>query len=752
MNKCRAQGALEYVLTLGAILLMVVLALVVVKGGTMGGTQENVRASGLNLGLLANPAYAAPLQVLASNFTGNASDYAECESTPEILECRPVHIINDAGVARRLTVGRYGSFSICFDDYLGPGKRFVCDIHNCCTPGSCVAYYWDGDSANNASVSIGVETACAGIGGGGGGGAPTVVLNEPNGSVTLGSNVVFNYTPSDDVGFKNATLYTSGSWEARASNSTPIANGVKNSINYTPNACGTFEWNVLACDTDDQCVWAAANYSFYTANPGVEYIASCPYVINCSGVYHLNSSLSCDASGHGITVNAHDVYIDCEGQQIAGPGTASGVDGIRSSLRTNVTVDNCVVKNYSNGAYFSGMTDLTIIRNTFKENSYGAFITSSDGSQVNYNNFTDNSWGLEVTDSDVNTISYNNASNNTQRGISFWRCDNNTITYNTASNNTQNGIYFADDDDNNEVSNNNATNNGLWGISISEGGDNNIANYNNVSYNTAGIGVGGDGSPYCSNNTFKNNTAQYCGNSGVSLNYANNSLVSDNVATNNTQRGIFVYYGYNNTVTNNNADYNLAGGVARGIEVAYGGNNTVSYNRANNAKLYGIYLSDTSNNTVVYNNASNAGYGISVYNGTNNTVSNNNASNNNQQGIRFERIGPGNRITDNYCSNNTNYGLWLTCSVGDVAFDNFVSGNTAEQNGFRAIYLGCENFTLSNNIFCNNLALLEVTVEALQISSANDQCGVNMCWQTGVFNICTPNQANVSSNCSAFCP
>jgi|GEM_PF-3542028 len=98
---------------------------------------------------------------------------------------------------------------------------------------------------------------------------PSVSLSEPSdgASVTSGS-VVFNFTPSDDVGFGNATLYSnfSGSWAANNSNSTVVLNASKNGINVSVPA-GSFVWNVRVCDVAGNCSFASSNFTFNKSNP-----------------------------------------------------------------------------------------------------------------------------------------------------------------------------------------------------------------------------------------------------------------------------------------------------------------------------------------------------------------------------------------------------------------------------------------------------------------------------------------------------
>ena len=193
------------------------------KGSATGQTQENMRASGLNLGLLANPEYAAPLQLPESNFTPASSYYAPCEETPEVLECKPVHVVNDGVVSRRLTVLRHSSPDVIFDGMVSPGGKVVFDLR-AATPGylvgHCYEYYWNGDNSSTAGWALGNESACAGVtfgaGGGGGGGACTNITScdisiDAAGTYCLNSSLTdFTLSPCITINASDVVLNCGG--------------------------------------------------------------------------------------------------------------------------------------------------------------------------------------------------------------------------------------------------------------------------------------------------------------------------------------------------------------------------------------------------------------------------------------------------------------------------------------------------------------------------------------------------------------
>jgi hypothetical protein len=92
--------------------------------------------------------------------------------------------------------------------------------------------------------------------------APTVSLNAPApGATSTSLTVQFNFTPVDDSGFSNCSLWlnSTGSWAYNASNQSAISNNSVNTINKTFVANGVYTWNVQCCDNAAQCAFDAGN-------------------------------------------------------------------------------------------------------------------------------------------------------------------------------------------------------------------------------------------------------------------------------------------------------------------------------------------------------------------------------------------------------------------------------------------------------------------------------------------------------------
>lgn len=93
---------------------------------------------------------------------------------------------------------------------------------------------------------------------------PNVTLNSPNNNAWVTSlNVTFSFTPSDDSGLANCTLWTneSGSWSPEETN-TDITNNEINSINHTfADQRNHTIWNVQCVDLNGNEANATNNYT-----------------------------------------------------------------------------------------------------------------------------------------------------------------------------------------------------------------------------------------------------------------------------------------------------------------------------------------------------------------------------------------------------------------------------------------------------------------------------------------------------------
>lgn len=217
--------------------------------------------------------------------------------------------------------------------------------------------------------------------------------------------------------------------------------------------------------------------------------------------------------------------------------------GISLSLVSNGKIENCVLRNNSDGISLSGSDNIIISGNTFENNRYSGISTGSSSS-------------------DNVTISNNVITGNADEGIDFHYLTNSYALNNTIRNNGD-GISITSSSTS-TISNNIVQGNKFTGIDVSyggwEGGDKNIISYNDVSGNgDCGISV------YGIYDTITHNTVNGNG-CGISLDRvyliditAGNNIVSYNTASNNKHAGIYTCLDCTgNTISDNTALSNNA--------------------------------------------------------------------------------------------------------------------------------------------------------------------------------------------------
>lgn len=205
-----------------------------------------------------------------------------------------------------------------------------------------------------------------------------------------------------------------------------------------------------------------------------------------------------------IIVQRDDIIIDGAGYMLQGTGRErSGMD---FAERTNVTVQNTQIQNFTAGIGLRDSFGISIIGNNITANRY---------------------FGIDLHGSSSNIIIGNIITNN-YYGIHLYSSSNNSIIGNTISNSFE----------------------GIMGASSS--------NYNNVSRNTV---THCDYGVVFNENSFGNGVI---GNiltdngDGVVIDYSSNNVISDNNITANT-RGIYLHYSSNNIIIGNNITKNDKG-------------------------------------------------------------------------------------------------------------------------------------------------------------------------------------------------
>ena len=347
-----------------------------------------------------------------------------------------------------------------------------------------------------------------------------------------------------------------------------------------------------------------------------------PSISECSditspGTYtvtaHLVSQLTC------ININADDVILDCQENEIAYNGAALESYGINITHADNVVIKNCRINQTlrTNSAYAISIVNSTRVTVQDTNIRTGAFIAyginarNSEGiniTSINYTGFDNSIYFSNVNNSVVelsNLTSYDRTGLWLTGGSYNLTIRNNYVYINDSS---QTAILLFNAP-NSTVSSNNVTVVAFsQGISISTPSNFSIIHDNNVSiYETLGS-QGGDGiyvgsfySNVSHNRVYANGT---WGDGIVLISGSQFNNVTDNSIYSQNGTGIWLdesnnyNYIYNNVI---NTSYEYSEGilVEDGSEF-----NIISFNKINTSGLrgYGIFVDDAADNNIFFNN------------------------------------------------------------------------------------------------------------------------------------------------------
>lgn len=184
-------------------------------------------------------------------------------------------------------------------------------------------------------------------------------------------------------------------------------------------------------------------------------------LLNCGLSITQNSHLYQNISNcTGFTIGADNIIFDCQGYTMT--GTGSGIGLFIAYNRSNVTIRDCVIRNFTTGITASYTLNSSLItgntisncstgftlgvsaqgglnniltNNIFSGNSQIGLDLRAYSTNITNNNFTSNPIGLRILSSSNNLVENNYFSGNSQAGISI-HASNNTIKNATFSGNT----------------------------------------------------------------------------------------------------------------------------------------------------------------------------------------------------------------------------------------------------------------------------------------------------------------------------
>jgi len=378
--------------------------------------------------------------------------------------------------------------------------------------------------------------------------AASDVVVESLGTTNHFINVTFNQSNVTVVGNPSGNLNVS--WFTRVFVNTSVQTALSGAtVNVSSIATGLIAWsNVTSASgysdwyitpgyiQNNSGIFSSQNHTFNASYPGLPSVSVMQNVtesmtvnitltesacmnITTSGNYILNNNIT--STGSCAQILTSDVLFDCAGYTLLFSTVALGnginVSAINYSQLSNVTIQNCIIRQYPSGVlgrgiYFSNVTSSLIKNNTVFTNGSSANIalflqTSSENNILENNIYPTGSGSQNIgillsTNATGNNVSSNNISTSGQSsnvGIriqinstlnNVW---NNTIRT-TGTNSGNYGMWITSNGSRNNIWNNSITTFGSasnYGLILQADADYNIIENNSIS--TGGSSVGNVG-------------------------------------------------------------------------------------------------------------------------------------------------------------------------------------------------------------------------------------------------------------------
>ncbi|VVB65798.1 Periplasmic copper-binding protein (NosD) [Candidatus Gugararchaeum adminiculabundum] len=141
------------------------------------------------------------------------------------------------------------------------------------------------------------------------------------------------------------------------------------------------------------------------------------------------------SDGNCFNISVDNITIDCAGFSLIGNRTGNGITsyGALSALRSNITIRNCNISNFTMGISFSSVTNSQIYNNSVWNNSdSGIYLNFASSNNITNNTLTDNSGAaIVLTNSSIgNNISSNDIYGNLGYGLDNSQAEYVNVTYN----------------------------------------------------------------------------------------------------------------------------------------------------------------------------------------------------------------------------------------------------------------------------------------------------------------------------------
>jgi parallel beta-helix repeat protein len=291
---------------------------------------------------------------------------------------------------------------------------------------------------------------------------------------------------------------------------------------------------------------------FIRANGDVEPSWVGTYILRAGDVYVFTRDVVVDGDATGLVIERDNMTLEGVGYRLSRPPSGTIAAGIELQGRRNVTIQNLIVSDFSDGIFVNASSHVRIvnstvhdqggeairlqytsnsslIRNTITNNHLGVRIAWSTDVEIDDNTVTFNSGGIALG-GDNNTV-HGNVVTATYIGVDVFGSSNDIRGNNVTGCTT--GFFFGNTAVHNVVAGNNIVSN-EWGLYFEQSSNHTVTG-NRIANNTYGLELDG----YADNlhiyhNTFMNNTYHMRPrgqpnvlDNGVEGNYWNNYTGSD---------------------------------------------------------------------------------------------------------------------------------------------------------------------------------------------------------------------------------
>jgi parallel beta-helix repeat protein len=388
-----------------------------------------------------------------------------------------------------------------------------------------------------------------------------------------------------------------------------------------------------------------------------------------------------DNVNDSIVIQRDNIVLDGLDFNLTGSGTGNG---IWLYNRTNITIQNIVISNFSNGVLLQFSSNCNITGNVILEcaNVGVSIYDTSHHNNVQGNQIVGSSHALRIFNSNFTDISENNLTS-TEHGVYFYQSFNCSVA-------------------NNQIICERADN--KYGVYLRDSPENTIR-HNNISQAQAGIYV------YMSSlNSLNSNTITDCGwgqdGGGIWLEYGALTNIQGNYIIQNRWHGLNLDRSPNSTISGNSIDDNSNRGIMlddqssyaqvtdndiinnyKGIEVDGAHYNYVCENNLTDNQYDGIVLDYGSNNTICFNNIYGNNPGVLIGSGSSHNNLTGNTVVDSGWAVHLGQTSH-NYLADNHVADSV-IGITLQQTSGNTLRDNTLTNNT---HNFRILSINLQNF------------------------------------------------------------